>query len=89
MGYREDAAALRQDDQHHYNCAQAVLMPFAERCGLTRDQAETLGSNFGSGMHCGGTCGAVTGALMVLGLAGKDEAAAKAMTSGFQGKNSA
>lgn len=51
-----------------FNCAQAVLSAFAPRYGLGRDAALRLGGAFGSGMNTGGTCGAVTGGLMVIGL---------------------
>ena len=67
MTRKEDMSALRADTQTHYNCAQAVIIPFAEDLGLSREQANALGLNFGGGMGCGSMCGAVTGALMVLG----------------------
>ena len=38
--------------------------------GVTEEQAAAIGCNFGGGMKCGGTCGAITGALMVLGTKG-------------------
>ncbi len=41
---------------------------FADECGLEEEQALKLGSCFGSGMRKGEVCGAVTGALMVLGM---------------------
>ena len=50
------------------HCSQAVLAAFAEECGITEEQAFRIGSCFGSGMRKGQTCGACTGALMVLGL---------------------
>ena len=50
----------------HYS--QSVLAAFAEECGITEEHALKLGSCFGSGMRKGEVCGAVTGALMVLGL---------------------
>lgn len=50
------------------HCSQSVLLAFADECGITKDQAVKLGSCFGSGMRKGEVCGAVTGALMVLGL---------------------
>lgn len=52
----------------HFHCSQAVLAAFADRCGLTEEQALKLGACFGSGMRKGEVCGACTGALMVLGL---------------------
>lgn len=67
MTKQEDMVALRNDPNVHYNCAQAVLMPFAEDMGLTREQAKNVAANFGGGMGCGSVCGAVTGALMALG----------------------
>lgn len=63
----EQVAALRNDPNTHYNCAQSVLIPFAEELGLTPEQAYGLAANFGGGMGCGSVCGAVTGALMALG----------------------
>ncbi|MHC1789428.1 C-GCAxxG-C-C family protein [Solidesulfovibrio sp.] len=66
------------------NCAQAVLTTLAEDFGLDAPTAVRLATGFGLGMARGGTCGAVSGAVMVLGLAGggggPDGAAAKAAT---------
>lgn len=76
MTYMEKTRALRADTTVHYNCAQAVLVPFAAEMGLTEQQAYALGAHFGAGMRHGSTCGAITGALMVLGMMGYDEAAA-------------
>ena len=54
------------------NCAQAVLSSYCENFGLERILALRLAQGFGGGMgHAGRTCGAVTGAYMVLGLAQK------------------
>jgi C_GCAxxG_C_C family probable redox protein len=50
------------------NCTQAILSAWSARHGLDRDTALKLGGAFGSGMNMGETCGAVTGALMVIGL---------------------
>jgi len=67
-----------------FNCAQAVLAAFAPRHGLSREQALKVSCAFGSGMMRGETCGAVTGSLMVIGLAhGRcraDDMAARAKT---------
>ena len=46
------------------------MIAYADDLGLTESQAECLGCNFGGGMKCGGTCGAITGGLMVLGALG-------------------
>jgi C_GCAxxG_C_C family probable redox protein len=50
------------------NCAQAVLSVFSPSLGLSADQAMRLACGFDGGMRMGETCGAVTGAIMVLGL---------------------
>ena len=55
---------------HRMNCAQSVLTSFCEDFGLEKDLAMKIARGFGGGMgQSGGTCGAVTGAYMVLGLA--------------------
>ncbi len=52
------------------NCCQAVLMTFAQKYGLSREDAMRIASGFGGGMgRMGDTCGAVTGAFMTIGLA--------------------
>jgi len=54
----------------NYNCAQSVLSAYAADCGLEKDKALQVAVGFGGGMgRLGETCGAVTGAIMVLGLA--------------------
>ena len=52
-----------------FSCSQSVLSAFAPGFGLDADAALRVSAAFGGGMgRTGGTCGAVTGALMVLGL---------------------
>jgi C_GCAxxG_C_C family probable redox protein len=52
-----------------YSCAQSVLLAFAEELGLAPEVAVKVAGCFGGGMARQGlTCGAVTGALMVIGL---------------------
>ena len=52
-----------------YNCSQAVLAAFAPDLGLDEQTALRLASPFGGGIaQQGDTCGAVSGALMALGL---------------------
>jgi len=56
--------------EHKMNCAQSVLTSFSEELGLENDLALKLARAFGGGMgQSKGTCGAVTGAYMALGLA--------------------
>ncbi len=52
------------------NSSQAMLTVFGESYGLDCEMAEKLGRPFGGGMgHIARTCGAGTGAVLVLGLA--------------------
>jgi C_GCAxxG_C_C family probable redox protein len=51
-----------------WNCTQAVLSTYGPQFGLDRESAVRIAAAFGSGMGMGETCGAVTGALMVIGL---------------------
>lgn len=67
MTKHEEMVALRNHPDIHYNCAQSVLIPFAEDMGITREQANALALDFGGGMGCGSVCGAITGALMAMG----------------------
>jgi C_GCAxxG_C_C family probable redox protein len=60
----------REDMERGFNCAVSVLSAFAGEFGWSAHQARQVAGAFGGGMgRSGGTCGAVTGALMVLGLA--------------------
>lgn len=52
------------------NCSQAILTAFGQSYGLDAEMAANLGRPLGGGMgHMARTCGAVTGAVLVLGLA--------------------
>jgi len=59
--------AVEQFDKG-FNCSQAVLSSYCEQFGLDEKTALKIATGFGGGMHIDGTCGAVTGAFMVLGL---------------------
>jgi len=51
-----------------YNCAQAVFSAFAEKMDLAEGKALRIASGFGGGIsNLQQTCGAVTGAVMVIG----------------------
>jgi len=58
-----------------FNCCQSILLTFGNSYGITSDTAIKIGSPFGGGMaRTGETCGAVTGALMIIGVKyGKSE----------------
>ena len=52
-----------------FSCSQALLSTYGEQLGLNREIALKVSGAFGGGMaHMGETCGAVTGAFMVIGL---------------------
>jgi len=52
-----------------YNCSQAVLSTYCGEFGMDREQALKVAGAFGAGMgRMCETCGAVTGAFMVIGL---------------------
>ncbi|MDE6658158.1 MAG: C-GCAxxG-C-C family protein [Oscillospiraceae bacterium] len=51
------------------NCCQAVLLAYTEELQLSEELLRKLGAGFGLGMGCmEGTCGALCGAEMILGL---------------------
>lgn len=59
--------------EEKYNCAQAVACAFCEQLGLEQEKARALASCFGGGMgRLREVCGAVSGALLVLGALGGD-----------------
>lgn len=51
------------------NCAQSILSTYGVKLGITTESAMKIAAGFGGGMaRMAETCGAVTGAFMVLGL---------------------
>jgi C_GCAxxG_C_C family probable redox protein len=80
-------------------CSQAIVGTYGPSVGLRREQGLKLASGFAGGMRLAETCGAVTGAFMVLGLktAGDDcdqldgrsrvYAAIREFTTRFQQRN--
>jgi len=64
----KDDAALRMTE-NHYSCSQAVLSSYGGELGLSAEQILKLAVPFGGGIGGQGkTCGAITGALMIIGL---------------------
>jgi C_GCAxxG_C_C family probable redox protein len=51
-----------------YACSQAILCTFGESLGIDHTTALKVSAAFAGGMRVGGMCGAVTGAIMVIGL---------------------
>jgi len=68
-----------------FNCAQAVFSAYAKELGIDEVTALKVSAAFGAGIsRMGETCGAVTGALMVIGFKygqiGADDKLAKEKT---------
>ena len=53
---------------HNFNCTQGVFTTYAIEHGIDEKLALRIATNFGGGARKGELCGAVSGALMVLGL---------------------
>ena len=52
-----------------YNCAQSLVLSFADDLKYSKELAQKMAAGFGGGMgKQQETCGAVTGAIMVLGI---------------------
>ena len=70
---KELRSQFKPDGKPMYNCAQAVLCPFADDIGVDEQMLYKTAAHFGGGMKMGSVCGAITGGLMALGLLGKDD----------------
>ena len=66
------------------NCAQCVVGQFAEELGYDREETDKMTACFGGGMLMGQTCGAVTGALVAIGLACDDGKEAEGKAAAFE-----
>ena len=69
----DKAKVLRNNPEKHVNCAQTLLVAFADDLGLSEEAAMKLGSNFGGGMKMGSVCGTITSGAMILGMFGMDD----------------
>lgn len=55
--------------QAGFSCSQAVLSSFSKELALDRDIANKVACGFGAGLgRTGNICGAVSGAIMVIGM---------------------
>jgi len=77
----------KSDDAHaafisRFTCSSAVFSAFSKELGLDPDTAKKIACGFGAGVSkTGNICGAVSGALMVIGLKyGKTQADDEAAT---------
>lgn len=69
MRMSEQALALRARGN---NCAYCVLASCGKYTGLDEVKMQAITAGFGGGMRSGETCGAITGAVMALGLTQDD-----------------
>ena len=71
-------------------CAQAILCTYADLAGIDEATALHLAAPFGAGMgNMEGTCGAITGAGLVLGLSGGSTRQMRQIMNKFQERNGA
>lgn len=89
---KEQAAEKKRSGA--YNCAQSVMCTYYDYAGISEDEARNLGNSFAVGMgNMEGTCGALVGAGIVLGLATKDKAKSmrgmRSIMERFQQRNGA
>ena len=66
MTHKEKADHLLKQQ---YHCSQALFGAFAEDLGVDLRTAFRISTCFGGGMRRGGTCGCITAAMLVLGMA--------------------
>ena len=70
MDRKEKAIQLHD---HGYNCAQAVLLAFEDKLDVDSKLLFKISEGFGAGMgSTRGTCGALSGAVMLAGLLNSD-----------------
>jgi C_GCAxxG_C_C family probable redox protein len=63
------AEEAKKQFEKGFHCAPAVLSTYSEHLGLEKASALKIACGFGAGIgRMGRTCGAVTGAVMVIGL---------------------
>ena len=69
----ERRSQMTPDGKPAWNCCQAVVSVFAQDAGYDEGASMKAATYFRGGMQMGSVCGAVTGCLMALGLAGVDD----------------
>ena len=69
MTNQEQAVALHAQG---FNCAQCVLLACGKYTGLEPETARRVAAGFGGGVRSGEICGAISGAVMTIGLTEED-----------------
>lgn len=77
-----------------YNCAQSIICTYCDKAGINEELALHTGNAFAAGMsNMEGTCGALVGAGIVLGLINKDKTQSmknmREIMNKFQARNGA
>ena len=74
--------------QHGTNCCQAVLIALKDQMNFTEEELRVLGAGFGLGLgNMEGTCGALIGAAIALGLhTDGDKVAVRTLNEEFKKK---
>lgn len=69
--------AVERKRSGRYNCAQAIACTYCAEAGIDEETARCMAASFGTGMgSLEGTCGAIVGAGMVIGMVRKDRVSA-------------
>jgi len=89
---KQIAAAKKRCNSH--NCAQAIVHTYADIAGIDEQSSMNIAGAFGGGMgNMEGTCGAIVGAGIVLGMVNKDRVQAmrqmRQIMTKFQQRNGA
>ena len=78
MSKIEEAAEKKRSGK--YNCAQAICCTYCDGTGMSEDEMRAVAQAFAVGMGTlEGTCGAIIGAGIVLGLVNRDGSAIRQM----------
>ena len=70
MGIGEEAVRFHQQG---CKCAQSVLSACGKYTGLDQNTALSVAAGFGGGVRSGEICGAISGAVMAIGLIEQDK----------------
>ena len=73
MDIKEKATKLHQSG---FNCAQSVLGACGDYTGLDEKSALAISAGFGGGVRSGEICGAISGAVMAIGISQPGDPAA-------------
>ena len=65
MSIKEEAVKMHENG---FNCAQAVLVSSREYTGLDDMTGLAISAGFGGGLRSGEVCGAISGAVMAIGM---------------------